>query len=146
MFNYRPIANLSFIFKLTEKIVKKRLLYHLTASSFLNPFQSTKFYSTEITLLSLHDHLSNAIYMQQVSCLCLLDLPLIRSEINSTPSSFYLVWHFLCFTTMVHFISLIPHIYCRNPSAQFPFIPSHRWSSTRLRSRPSSFQSLYHSS
>ena len=75
--NYRPITNLSFIFKLTEKIVKKHLLDHLTSYSLLNPFQSayTKFYSTETTLLSLHDHLSNAISMQQVSCLCLLDLP-----------------------------------------------------------------------
>ena len=63
--NYRPIANLSFIFKLTEKIVKKRILDHLTYNSLLNPFQSayTKFYSTETTLLSLHDHLSNAISM-----------------------------------------------------------------------------------
>ena len=74
--NYRSIANLSFISKLTEKIVKKRLLDHLTFNSLLNPFQSayTKFYSTETTLLSLHDHLSNAISMQHVSCLCLLDL------------------------------------------------------------------------
>ena len=40
------------------------------------PYQSvyTKFYSTETTLLSLHDHPSNAISMQQVSCFCLLDL------------------------------------------------------------------------
>ena len=30
--NYRPIANLSFISKLTEKIVKKRLLDHLTSN------------------------------------------------------------------------------------------------------------------
>ena len=44
------------------------------------------------------------------------------------------------------FISLIPHIYCRDPFTQFPFIPSHIRSSIRLRSRPSSFQSLYHSS
>ena len=74
--NYRPIANLSFISKLTEKIVKKRLLYHLTSNSLLNPFQSayTKFFYTETTLLSLNDHLSNAISMQQVSCLCLLDV------------------------------------------------------------------------
>ena len=76
MSNYRPIANLSFISKLTEKIVKKCLLDHLTSNSLLNPFQSayTKFYSTETTLLSLHDHLSNAISLQQVSRLCLLDL------------------------------------------------------------------------
>ena len=76
MSNYHPIANLSFISKLTEKIVKKRLIDHLTCNSLLNPFQSayTKFYSTETTLLSLHDHFSNAISMQQASCLCLLDL------------------------------------------------------------------------
>ena len=76
MSNYRPIANLSFISKLTEKIVEKRLLDHLTSNSLLNPFQSayTKFYSTETTLLSLHNHLSNDISTQQVSCLYLLDL------------------------------------------------------------------------
>ena len=57
-------------------MVKKRLLDHLTYNSLLNPFQSayTKFYSNESTLLSLHDYLCNAISMQQVSCLCLLDL------------------------------------------------------------------------
>ena len=75
--------------------------------------------------------------------------PLILS---TTPSYFIvfppgsLVRHILCFTTMVHFISLISHIYCRDPSTQFPFIPSYLWSSIRLRSQPSSFQSLYHSS
>ena len=74
--NYRPIANLSFVSKLTNKIVKKRLPDHLNSNSLLNPYQSayTKFYFTETTLLSLHDHLSNAISMQQVSCLFLLDL------------------------------------------------------------------------
>ena len=48
----------------------------LTSNSLLNPFQSayTKFYSTMTTLLSLHDHLSNVISMQQFSCLCLPDL------------------------------------------------------------------------
>ena len=52
------------------------LFDHLTSNSLLNPFQSayTKFYSTETTLLSLHDHLSKAIFMQQVSYLGLLDL------------------------------------------------------------------------
>ena len=44
--NYRPIANISFITKLTEKIVKKRLLDHLTSNSLLNPFQSAYTNST----------------------------------------------------------------------------------------------------
>ena len=65
---------------------------------------------------------------------------------HPTATSFHLVWHFLCFTTMVHFISLIPHTYCRDPSTEFAFIPSHLRSSTRFRSRPSSFQSLNHAS
>ena len=74
--NYCPIANLSFISKLAKIIFKKHLLDHLTSNSLLYLFQFayTKFYSTETTLLSLHDHLSNAISMQQVSCLCLLDI------------------------------------------------------------------------
>ena len=59
-----------------RKIVKKRLLHYLTSSSSLNSFQSayTKFNPTEITLPSVHDHLTNAISKHQVSCLCLLDL------------------------------------------------------------------------
>ena len=46
--NYLSIANLSFIAKLTEKIVKKAPFDHLTFNSLLNSFQSayTKFYST----------------------------------------------------------------------------------------------------
>ena len=38
--NYRHIANLFFVSKLTEQIVKKCLLDHLTSNSLLNPFQS----------------------------------------------------------------------------------------------------------
>ena len=36
--NFHPIANLSFISKLTEKIVKKRLLDHLTSTLCWTPF------------------------------------------------------------------------------------------------------------
>ena len=74
--NYRPISNLSFLSKLTERIVKSRLVSHLTSNSLLNPFQSayTKHHSTETVLLSLVDNLITSIGSQQASCLCLLDL------------------------------------------------------------------------
>ena len=113
-----------------EKIVKTRLLDHLTSNSLLNPFQSadTKFYSTETTLLFLHDHLSNAIsMMQQVSCLCLLDLSAAFDTFDHSILLHRLSpgLHFLCFITMVHFISFIPRIYCRDSSPQFPFIPTY---------------------
>ena len=143
--NYRPIANLSFISKLTEKIVKKRLLDHLTSNLCSTPFNLP---IPNSTLPRLHYFPYMTIFLMLSPCnkspafvFLISQLPLLLS---TTSSSFHLVRHFLCFITMVHFISLIPHIYCRDPSTQFPFIPSYLWSSTRLRSRPSSFQSLYH--
>ncbi len=74
--NYRPISNLSFLSKLTERVVKSRLMEHLSANNLLNPFQSayTKHHSTETVLLSLFDSLANAIGSKMISCLCLLDL------------------------------------------------------------------------
>ena len=74
--NYRPISNLSFLSKLTERIVKTRLTNHLSSNALLNSFQSayTKFHSTESTLLAVNDHIINAIGQQKVTALCLLDL------------------------------------------------------------------------
>ena len=39
--NYRPISNLSFISKILEKVVAKRLSSHKTSESLYEPFQST---------------------------------------------------------------------------------------------------------
>jgi len=63
-----------------------RLNDHLTNSKLLNPFQSAyrKLHSTETVLLSLHDHLIDAIGSQQVSCLCLLDLSAAFDTIDHT--------------------------------------------------------------
>ena len=74
--NYCPISHLSYLSKLTEKIVKTRLTEHLTNNNLLNPFQSAyiKSHSTETTLLSVHDHIIKAMSLQQVTCLTLLDL------------------------------------------------------------------------
>jgi len=78
--NYRPISNLSFLSKLTERIVKTRLTNHLSSNGLLNSFQSayTKFHSTESTLLAVNDHIINAISEQKVTALCLLDLSAAR--------------------------------------------------------------------
>ena len=74
--NYRPISHLSFLSKLTERVVKSRLNDHLTANKLLNPYQSayTKFHSTETTLLSVHDSIIKSISKRQLTALCLLDL------------------------------------------------------------------------
>ena len=74
--NYRPISRLSFLSKLTERVVKNRLTAHLSSNDLLNSFQSayTKHHSTESTLLAVHDHLIKAMSQQKVTALCLLDL------------------------------------------------------------------------
>ena len=84
--NYRPISNLSFLSKLTERIVKARLDAHLSTNSLYNRFQSayTKFHSTETALLSLHDYLIRAISQQKTTCLCLLDLSAAFDTIDHT--------------------------------------------------------------
>jgi hypothetical protein len=74
--NYRPVSHLSFLSKLTERIVKCRLMDHLSKNNLLNSFQSAyvKSHSTETTLLSVHDYIIRAMSLQQITCLCLLDL------------------------------------------------------------------------
>ena len=74
--SYRPISHLSFLSKLTERIVKLRLVDYLSSNNLINSFQSAyiKHHSTETTLLSVHDHIIKAISHQQVTCLTLLDL------------------------------------------------------------------------
>src|SRR6218665_3275750 len=74
--NYRPISNLSFLSKLTERIVRARLNDYLSSNSLLNPHQSgfTKHHSTETLLVSLYNKLVSAVSHQQLSCLCLLDI------------------------------------------------------------------------
>ena len=74
--NYRPISNLSLISKIIERVVKSRLMDHLTSKSLLNSHQSAycKHHSTETALLYIHDYLISAMGSQKISCLCLLDL------------------------------------------------------------------------
>jgi len=60
--NYRPISNLSLIFKIIERVVKSRLTDHLFSHNLLNPHQSAcrRHHSTETSLLYIHDHVINA--------------------------------------------------------------------------------------
>ena len=76
--NYRPISksNLSLVSEIIERVVKSRLVDHITSNSLLNSHQLAycKHHSTETALLYIHDHLVSATGSQKVSCFCLLDL------------------------------------------------------------------------
>src|SRR6218665_3174708 len=74
--NYRPISNLSFLSKLSERVVLSRLKAYLTSNNLLNPNQSayTTHHSTETLLTSLYNKLVMAVGHQQVSTPILLKL------------------------------------------------------------------------
>jgi len=75
---------ISFLSKLTERVVKLRLTDSLSTNNLLNSLQSTyiKHHSTETTRLSVHDHIIKALCHQQVICLTLLDLSAAFDTIN----------------------------------------------------------------
>ena len=68
--NYRPVSHLSFLSKLTERVVKLRLTKYLSSNNLDKSIQSsyTENHSTETTLLSVHDHIIKAMGRQQVTC------------------------------------------------------------------------------
>jgi Reverse transcriptase (RNA-dependent DNA polymerase) len=65
---------LTFLSKLTERVVKSRLTEYLTDNNLLNSHQYIKSHSTESALLSVHDHIIKAMSLQKVTALTLLDL------------------------------------------------------------------------
>jgi len=82
--SYRPISNLSFVSKTLERLVNRRLSFHIDSQSLLPSTQSayrTKF-STETALLRVHNDLIHAIDLGQIAGLVLLDLSAAFDTVN----------------------------------------------------------------
>ena len=79
--NYRPIANLSLISKLIEKIVKKRLLDYLTSNPFNLPIPNS-------TLPRLHYFPYMTVFLMPSPC-------------NKSPVFVFLIYHLLCNAPLV---------------------------------------------
>ena len=82
--NYRPVSNLSFLSKLIEKIVCRRIETHLEINSLLPPMQSAyrKNHSTETALLKIQNDLLLNMDKGKMSALILLDLSSAFDTIN----------------------------------------------------------------
>lgn len=82
--NYRPISNLSFIGKLVERIVLRRLNEHLTANNLNIPNQSgyKQFHSTETLLIKIVDDLLIAFDERKATVVMLLDLSAAFDTVN----------------------------------------------------------------
>ena len=74
--NYRPVSNLSFISKILEKVVAKRLRSHKTSKSLYEPFQSAyrAGHSTETAVVRVQNDILEAIDGGKCVFLVLLDL------------------------------------------------------------------------
>ena len=74
--NYRPVSNLSFIYKIIEKVVSNRLQAHINSNKLNNSMQSAyrKFHSTETALLGVYNDISVSLDKGHITALTLLDL------------------------------------------------------------------------
>ena len=82
--NYRPVSNLPFLSKITEKIVLLQLSQHLESNSLLYPLQSAYHlgHSTETALLKIVNDLLAALDVNHISLLSLLDLSIACDTIH----------------------------------------------------------------
>ena len=74
--NYRPLSNLSFVSKLSEKACAGQLVAHLTTHNLFPTNQSAyrQFHSTETALLKVKNDILMNVNRQHVTLLVLLDL------------------------------------------------------------------------
>ena len=74
--SYRPVSNISFLSKLLERVVQKRLQVFLDSSGLMPARQSAyrRFHSTETAVTKVFNDLLLAADDGEISTLCLLDL------------------------------------------------------------------------
>ena len=74
--NYRPLSNLSFVSKITEKAASAQIVEHLSAHHLFPVMQSAyrKFHSTETALLKVKNDILLNMNRQHITLLVLLDL------------------------------------------------------------------------
>ena len=74
--NYRPVSNLSFISKIVEQVVAKRLRDHLSSNELWGKTQSAyrAFHSTETALLRVQNDIFSCMDKKKLMALVMLDL------------------------------------------------------------------------
>ena len=74
--NYRPVSNLHYISKLTEKVVAGQIEMHLENNNLLDPYQSgyRKHHSTETAVLNITNDILSKKDSHQATALVSIDL------------------------------------------------------------------------
>ena len=110
--NYRPISNLSFLSKILEKIVAKRLNAHIEEHLLSNHVQSAykRFHSTETALLKSHNDIICNMDNGKDTALTLLYLSTAFDTIDHATLSEQLGHFGISGTVLQWFISYISNI------------------------------------
>lgn len=84
--NFRPVNNLQFLSKLTEKVVAEQMTSHIMAHGLFPELQSAyrRFHSTETALLRVRNDILLNMNKQQVTLLVCLDLSAAFETIEHT--------------------------------------------------------------
>ena len=84
--NYRPVANLSFMSKILEKVVTKQLDGFISLAGLHEPYQSAyhRNHSTETALLKVKSDISSAVDSGLVSVLLMLDMSAAFDTVSHT--------------------------------------------------------------
>ena len=104
--NYRPISNLSFLSKILERVVAKRLNAHIEEQLLSNQVQSAykRFHSTETAILKIHNDIICNMDNGKVTALTLLDLSAAFDTIDPLRTTVWTFWHFWYSFSMVQII------------------------------------------
>ena len=82
--NYRPVSNLAFVSKVTEKVVASRLNHHLMVNNLQEPFQSAYRvnHSTETAMLRVQNDIIRALGDNKVVLLVIIDISAAFDTVN----------------------------------------------------------------
>ena len=112
--SYKPVSKLSFISKILEKVVARRLRSHMRSYCLSNVSQSAykEFHSIETALLKVHNDVTLNIDKGKVTALTLLDLPAAFDTIyHNILIKCLSLWCGISGTALNWFLS---HLTCRN--------------------------------
>ena len=82
--NYRPVRNLPFVSKITEKAVVDQLIEYCTTNNLLPDNQSCcrKHHAIETALVKVHNNIQASMNNQKITFLIILDLSAVFDMIN----------------------------------------------------------------